>query len=264
MHQGKTENLNNVYFSRYPNNVMLVWLFSKLLQLGELIPGLAKENMWMLVIGFQCLLLTISGMFLFGSIHRLTNSTWYSWFGWGIFVLLQGTSAWMVIPYSDSVGVIFPIAGIYLYLKCREGKRRELLWIIIGILAYFSYKIKPQAFLIFLAIFLWSFLKLLCRWKETWKTGMKIMLCVLGTLILSAEGFKMISSQTGFQLDQEQEVGVAHFIMMGLNEESKGRYSEEDAKFTMSFSKKAERNAEDLKVALEESGANGCVRSFGT
>lgn len=248
---GKTENLNNVYFSRYPNNVMLVWLFSKLLQLGELIPGLAKENMWMLVIGFQCLLLTISGMFLFGSIHRLTNSTWYSWFGWGIFVLLQGTSAWMVIPYSDSVGVIFPIAGIYLYLKCREEKRRELLWIIIGILAYFSYKIKPQAFLIFLAIFLWSFLKLLCRWKETWKTGMKIMLCVLGTLILSAEGFKMISSQTGFQLDQEQEVGVAHFIMMGLNEESKGRYSEEDAKFTMSFSKKAERNAEDLKVALE-------------
>lgn len=247
---GKTENLNNVYFSRYPNNVMLVWVFSKLLQLGAVIPGVVQENLWMVVIGFQCLLLTISGMFLFGSIHRLTDSTWYSWFGWGIFVLLQGTSAWMVIPYSDSMGVIFPIAGFYLYLRCREGRRAKLLWFVIGILAYFAYKIKPQAFLIFLAIFLWSFFELLCRWKEYWKTGIKTMFCVVAALAVSVGGFKVMIAQTGFQLDQEQTVGMAHFIMMGLNEQTKGKYAEEDVQFSISFDHTSIRNEEDLNEAL--------------
>jgi len=66
----------------------------------------------------------------------------------------------------------------------------------------------------------------------------------------------------GYELNKEAELGLPHFFMMGLNNETDGIFYGSDVEFSDGFETIKERNSENMRVAVErikEYGINGLI-----
>lgn len=104
------------YFSVYPNNLLLVWLYGTLIRFFDLV----KINFRIGILFFQCVLSWGTGLILFGCVEKILKSRHAAWFAWILYLILVGMSPWVSIPYSDSIGLIFPIFILWLYIRARE------------------------------------------------------------------------------------------------------------------------------------------------
>ena len=141
------------YFSVYPNNLLLVFFYSCILNLNELI-GNPISNGILLLSMIQCVLITVTGVLLFKVSKRFVSSRW-CWLAYGLYFILVGLSGWIMIPYSDSSGIIFPLFLIWLYLKEKESDRMAKKAIYIFLLLAVSmigFQIKPMALIVLIAI----------------------------------------------------------------------------------------------------------------
>lgn len=140
------------YFSIYPNNLFLAWIFSSIRSLAHNI-GL-HEHEYFIILLFQCFLNTITGYILFCIIDRSIKDIRFSIFGYIIYTLLIGISPWISIPYSDSAALIFPSLIIYMYICKEEKVNATHIWLLMGICSAVGYKIKPQTFIVFIVVVL--------------------------------------------------------------------------------------------------------------
>lgn len=88
---------------------------------------------------------------------------------------------------------------------------------IIGTLGYF---IKPQCFILLIAVFLIEGIYALSE-KHLLKPLLLSLLTVAITFFAVKAGTDFLCSHYHIQLDNEQSFGIAHFWMMGLNPEKK-------------------------------------------
>ena len=252
------------YFSRYPNNLVLLFLYSASYQFNQLFGIFGEQYCRMLPIIIDCA--TISGaVYLTYKELCLIVKKNYAFLGFVLCVLLAGLSPWMVICYSDSLSVFFPILTLYLYTKPYKNKSRRVAGRIAAVIVCcIGYYIKPQCAIVLIAIIcleLINFLK--CR--ELKKFGWVLLLIVAAAMCISVNS-KVLTSvfeAPGLQMDAEKKFGMAHFFMMGLNEKSGGTYSQEDVDFSGSFELAKERTSADFSRAMERvkaMGMSGCVR----
>ena len=78
-----------------------------------------------------------------------------AWIAYGFYFILGGVSAWIMIPYSDSTGIIFPIFLFYLSVKIKETesvKKRCMLLFLLFFFCYIGFEIKPMAAIVVIAI----------------------------------------------------------------------------------------------------------------
>lgn len=256
---------NYAYFSQYPNNLFLSHLFGCIKHIVKEI-GLTEKSHGMLALIFvQCFLNSMTGLLLFRVLLILRGRK-TAWFGYLFYLVLVGTSPWLLIPYSDSMELIFPILLLYLWVKEQKAspKIRLFLWLAIGFLAAVGYHLKPLAVVIVIAIYLTEFLRL-----SDDRTGrekvLKVAGCAAGILcfFLVFMGMEQRYYYRYDGIDREGALGPAHYLMMGLNEESSGGNSPEDALFSYSFATAEERRMENLKMAgqrLAELGPAGYLR----
>lgn len=152
---GQRDNLANYYFSMYPNNVFLVWLYSLILKINSSIGVFAAADDLMAIVAVQCFLSSFTGYLLWLCARNLFENDRTAWLTWIIYVALIGISPWMSIPYSDACGLIFPIAAFYLYLtigEVKQGIKWYVRWGGIGLLAFWGYQLKPQLVIVFIEI----------------------------------------------------------------------------------------------------------------
>ena len=79
---------------------------------------------------------------------------------------------------------------------------------------------------------------------------------------LSAAFVQLLTGETRAQFDEEGRFGPAHFLMMGLNDQSSGGYCQEDVTFSGGFETNAARDAADLREAgsrLKTMGLQGLL-----
>lgn len=246
------------YFSYYPNNIFLTFIFSLVIRLGGM---LGISNYYFCIIIFQCFLFAITGYFLYASAEILLNVRW-ALTVWILYVFLTGLSPWVVIPYSDATGILFPTLLLYLYLKIRRGKYVEIYILLMALLSYIGYKIKPQAAIVGIATFLFAVGTFRKEWLDNWGVILKRILgggigLVLGALIVTG-GVKA----THLEVDEELTCGIPHFLMLGFNEEYGGVINIVDQEFSFSFDNAEERNSENLRVLgerLKEQGLSGVL-----
>lgn len=103
----------NWYYSVYPNNLVLLLLYSNEIRLFRwlhIVPSFG-------IVLVQCLLSWASGLLLYGTTRNMLKDEKAAMAAWGLYVLLVGLSPWVSIPYSDSTALIFPIAILYLYTR---------------------------------------------------------------------------------------------------------------------------------------------------
>ena len=62
---------------------------------------------------------------------------------------------YIIIPYTDTISMIFPILILYLYIKIKEEtnkNKQRMLIVLEGILTILGYYIKPTAVIVTIAI----------------------------------------------------------------------------------------------------------------
>lgn len=206
----------------------------------------------------QCVLLTITDILAFKCAKHYVSER-AAWGVYTLYAVLVGLSPWMVIPYSDSTGAIFPVLLLSLYIKIKETdilwKRYILLFFMI-IFGYIGFRIKPMAAIVLIAaggIELLNWIRR--RVKEEKKIDIRQL---MGMIVVAGAAFLIVSqitaaliSQMHFNLDQQQQLGWQHYLMLGANLESSGGWSEEDLAFSSGFSDQKSRNAENMNVFKE-------------
>ena len=250
-------------FSVYPNNLLLCVLFSHLLRLGYRL-GLSQYDAYFLLLVLQSGLCFLAGLLCWRVCFLLTGNRHCALAGQAMYLLLIGLSPWISIPYSDAVGLVFPIAMVCLYLEpIRKSRRNALRWGALGFLAWLGGKIKPTVLIVLIAIVL---VELLPPFSEgTLRTlGMKILFLGLGVLACALV-VRLACADFGYETDPEKAFGPAHFLAMGLNEQTMGSWSKEDVEYSASFPTARERTEGDLKLArerLSRMGLSGLLRQW--
>ncbi len=252
------------YFMAYPNNLFLTYLFALVLKINGAV-GIFPENDGVFaIVAFQCLLFAICAYLVYAVCYDLTKKKTASLLAFVIFFLLLGLSPWVVIPYSDGIGIIFPILIFRLWqlsTRAKSKSRAIVLWCVNGAVAFIAFKIKPQAFIMFIAVVIVEAARtVLIRRKDKAllkKSLTNIVACLLVFVIIAAAFSVFSATQTGIELNKETEIGLPHFFMMGLNGENHGGYCYDDVQFSTSFDTKEERDRENMRVAFERIGDMG-------
>ena len=250
-------------FSVYPNNILLTYIFSRILRLGTTI-GLTEYHAYDLLIILQSFLFFLTGLLVFYSLTRLTEKRNLAFAGYLIYLLLIGLSPWVSIPYSDASGLIFPTAILALYLYPAEKKAFfALKWMGIGFLSWFGYQIKPTIMIVLIAVGIMGILSA-CKRREIKALSLHAVL-LAGGIFISSLAVSFAFQHFGFEVNPEKTFGPAHFFAMGLNEDSMGIWAAEDVNYSEAILTAKERTQADLELAKEriaKMGLHGLLRQY--
>lgn len=251
--------VDHYYYSIYPNNVFLTAVFSVVMRLYRLIVGDAGlDRCVYALIVLQCALNAATGVLLCKIVSRLGHSSGLTRAAGLVYAVFIAVSPWVSIPYSDSMGLIFPISILLCYTHLAEKPGRYGL--LIGVLTVLGYLVKPQTAIMAIAVVLLEGLRLLQK-----RAGMRLLRLLAGAA-LAVTCIALIPTIVLRMLPiEKREIGsvsVAHYAMMGLNEKSNGCFSASDLSFTLSVPKE-ERTAANLNAIrerLETMGFSGLLR----
>lgn len=258
----KTTSEYSRYFSIYPNNIELLGIFVVCLKVNQYLGVLDTSNGIMMFVIINSSIMVATEYCLFSVLKSIWNEKW-AMLGWMIFIAYIGLSPWVTIPYSDSVGLIFPILELKLFLEIKKGKRKWLYSLLLGIITGVGYLLKPQTSIMFIAVLMWEFLKLLFE-KQKIDFNKKLF---IGMVVLCAIGLKgtsyipnIICNSLNITLDVNKKFGMTHFIMMGMNPDTEGVYSLNDCEYSASFQNEKERKKAEIntiKKRLNNYGIKG-------
>ena len=127
-------------------------------------------------------------------------------------------------------------------------------WVGIGFFAGLAYCIKPQSFLLFVAIVLAELFY--CK-KETLRRSVLPALAAALAMAAALALPKAVLRITHLNLDPEAKIGAAHFLMMGVNPDTYGCYNTEDYAFSESYPTKSERDSADFTRYAQRMQAYG-------
>ena len=252
------------YMSKYPNNLLLLYIEIFIARINDLLSIFkgdvtSKYTVFLLfniVINNNACLLTYKCASLY------LNKK-YALICYVLSILLFGISPWIIVFYSDSVGILFPILIFYLYSipKFKEVKKPTFYMILLVLIGIFAYFIKPQCVIILIAIIIYEVFNNFKNKKKLLKIGICALLSILCISPIQ-KGLIYIARFANAPLDSEKAFGPAHFLMMGLNVESEAGYSQDDVNFSQSFSNKSERNKANLEECanrIQNMGFNGLM-----
>lgn len=256
------EEVNNYYYSFHPNNVLITLLFSGIFRAFAWIthsePSLVRCVYVLILV--QCVLNTLTGMLCCRTAWRLTGSTKFARAVAVFYTGLVGLSPWLMIPYTDSMALIFPSAILCLLAEVTapdyEGSPLAG-YVGIGLLTGLGYLIKPQTVIVSIAIVLTMFLRMLCM--RQFRRMLLIRLVGLGLAFVAMAGpfQRAMVALSPFELDPELNIGMLHFAMMGLCEKTNGGYCMEDEQISVSVPTAKERADVQKKVIKERLSAYG-------
>lgn len=239
------------YFLRFPNNIFLLWLEKNIYIFSRLLSSISYEFLLVII---NVILVDISILLsLLVARKLLDNTTLIISYIFSILILLF--SPWIVVPYSDTFSMVFPILNIYLYLKIKESKKiqsKVILALLIGVLSIIGYQIKPTAIISLIAIVISG---LLYSFKD--KKSFKLYFLIVACIGVSASVAKIVYNNTIYTMevngvklnsDEDSQAPMTHFLMMGLNTREiedrgtlYGAWREEDYNITFSYKTKQEK-----------------------
>lgn len=247
------------YFSRYTNNLLLVSIFSMIKKVDMFCGILDVKDGIMCILCVQCLISSVTGYLVYKIVCSLSGYR-CAWAAWFCYLILVGSSGWLLIPYSDSFGLFFPTMILYLYQQLQNRKYTAWKWLAIGALSGMGYHIKPQIFIVFIAIVVVEYARFKTEIADEEHSGKSGILYALAGLLLTMLLCHVLISDIKEPLDSEKNFGMTHYAMMGLNSVNNGGYLSSDVEFSDSFATKSERTAANVEVIgqrLREMGVSG-------
>ena len=247
------------YFQAYPNNLALAQVEYWILRIDEALDLFSGDYELMAVAMVNCIISSMTCMLVYLTGRSLFSANAkVSWTLWGLAVLLFGLSPWLVIAYTDSLGLIFPILGLYMYLWLMRTEtvwKKVIGWSALLVMEYCGYLIKPQAMIIVVAIGMVETLRHLrnhCKGSgRKWKHFFLVLfiVCIVVTGIRREQNYW--KSSRGFISDIEKSMDPLHYLNMGLNTEQDGAFLQSDLDRSAKFATKKQRDCYNLQSAGE-------------
>lgn len=260
---GEIELLDNYYYSIYPNNVLITVIFSIAFKIANF-TGVSSGYNYLLLL--NCLILSFTGFLVFKIANILFNNDYkFSILTYILYILLIGISPWLVITYSDNIALGIATLCIYLFFViCQTAieKKKKMYILLLGIVSMLGYYIKPQAFIVIIAIFILQILYNINKIKKDYKKQLIYILIFLSGIIVSFISVKAIKNYSGFKLNNDRKFGIAHFLMLGWNTETEGMWNQKDIDYSISFNKIEDRNVGNIKIfkeRIKELGPMGVI-----
>lgn len=226
---GGDELIDNYYLSLYPNNALLTLLFGGLMRLFRLAAhGARLDRCVFFLIVVQCALNSATAYLLTRIAQRWFCSARAAAGTFLVYAGFTGLSPWLMVPYSDSMGLIVPTLILYIYQRWREGENSRAFWPVLGVLTWIGYSIKPQCCIVSVAIVLYEGVRMIMtRRAAAWLCGA---LCVLLLTVVGAGPVTdAILDASPIEMREGRDIGgLLHYVMLGLNPESHGVYRDED------------------------------------
>lgn len=256
------------YFAKYPNNLFLLVFFEKIFRLVRTF-GITRGyfeiaiGVNIVVVDITIILLAIVAKWLLGKEGVILTTIF------AIFMI--GLNPWIVIPYSDTLGMIFPVAlfVLYLYGK-RNEKKKVIVGVILGITAAVGYQIKPHVTIILIAILLIETMYYNFDRRHLYDI-LKYAGCIFISFCITFATVKLYMNYEANaimteQMREEYEFPFTHYIMMGLNEETTGSFNIADANATAGIpgkDKKSEFNRQIIAQRMKKYGMKGYLQFCG-
>lgn len=242
---------SDLYFSMYPNNVLLVAVFATVLRFTKFI-GFHADYFPLVMV--SCLLVNLAGFFMADCIRKLTKKNWLALGFWGVYMVLAGLSPWISIPYSDTYSILFPVLCVWLYVF-RDEKSKILVWGGIGFAGLIGYYIKPTVLLVVAGIVVLEIWNSICTYdRRERKKCIRGWITTAGTFLLAVLFAASVNDaareKMGLTPIESKKFTPAHYAMMGLNYDTGGTYDQWDVNYSVAATSVKERN----KNALQEIG----------
>lgn len=269
--RGDSTGLMHDYFSMYPNNQGIVCLQAIMIWLNRIFGVWDSEGFFFMIV-VQCFLTSATGKILYDNLRLLNCSKKYAMIGWILYVILIGLSGWNVVSYTDMMGLIFPIAIFRLYLSLKNEKRNIVKWVGIITLAFWGAKIKPTVLIILIALVINEIINFGCNFdyhqalRGKFKTLTQIAIAGCICVFLFSSLFAVAIRSTGLIIDKEADMGVLHWMMMGLNPVNDGVYYDDDVQLSHGIEDKSERTRvqiNKIQERLKDYGFKGFVKHMG-
>ena len=263
--RGKYAKLDQDYFSWFPNNRLLVWIFTSVARIAT---ALGYENWQFSLTAFQCVLDVCAIWLVYRVTLDFAKSQRVAFLAYLTAYLFVGVSPWFIIAYSDATGFVLPIFMLRLFQRIRRAEKRwtRAAWsVLLGWVSMIGFYIKPQILIAFLAA---ALVEICCLPGRDFKRrladfALRAVSCALGMGVFFASYHAVVVPALHFQSDPDQTIGWQHYVMMGLNVSCDGTWWAEDYDYTKSFPTNAERNAADLREAerrIRELGFGGMLQ----
>lgn len=253
------------WYTAYPNNMLITYIEAYILILyrefgfGDIFNGM------MGVIIVNCVINTLTCLFVYKT-AKLYVRRECAFFAFILACVLVGLSPWTVVCYSDSICLAFPVLCIYLYAKPAKKKWMKITEYIVSItIAGIAFYIKPQCFIVFIAAIIVALISAKPSWRRIAAVAGSVLLAC-AVLFATQKWIDHVGSMAFLPTNREDQLGASHFFMMGLNEQSRGMFSDDDVEFSMSFATAAERREANLAESvrrIKSLGFGGLMKHWG-
>ncbi len=244
---------DTAYFSTYPNQLFLYGLFTKIAEVGAW-AGVGSYTS--LVVG-GCVCVALSVVLASFVCRRLLGAHKALVFQ-AIASLYLGLNGWILVPYSDAYGILPCTAALFFLAVPRRWWVR---WAGLVACCTLGYMIKPTSLAILGAAALVSLLPRTIdavRGVRAGTAGLAVcaakagkLACVCAVSLALATGVGTLIKGDYVQTTPGQARGVAHYLMMGVNPQSKGVYSAVDNELSNSIADPQERTKTQLGIWWE-------------
>ena len=114
------ENFNALYYSQYPNNIGILLLIKYVLVIARLFTDMTVVSSgFFSAIVFNIMMVDIAALFTFLTIKKVLGNK-SSYLSLIFIVPLIIFSPYIIIPYTDTITMAFPIILLYLYIIIKE------------------------------------------------------------------------------------------------------------------------------------------------
>lgn len=247
----------NFYYSTYPNNRLLIYVFSKVIffiKNSNIVP----IDYYFVLIGLNVLLVDIAGLLLLLTTQKLFGKN-TAVFSLIIFSSLIGCSPWIIVPYTDTMAMPFVIGTLCSYVYQHKSKVKVLLYIRTAIIAFIGAMIKPTVIIIYIAIAIAQICKFLSKEEDRFRILFYFVIATIAAFSLCGLMEKMYIKENGIEIDENRELSVFHYAMMGVNESSDGGFNSEDVEMSFSIEEKKAREETNRRVTVDRVKELGLV-----
>lgn len=251
---GTQTTVDTEYFSMYPNNVMLTLALKEYFLLMR---SWNVTDLFQSAVVLNSLVMTASVWLTFLVARRIAGS------GLAVFTLgpvfaFITLSPWIAVPYSDTLGMVFPIFLLLLFLISRDTNSslaKLSLWVVMGLTAAVGFYVKPTIIFVLIAAVAVMALTLNVKrfgWKQVGFVAASSTLA-LGFFLAGSTSIKTLENNSGtlsFDLNNNDKAFPAtHFLKMGAT--GIGAFSQDDVIKSQSIALPQERFQNGLDVYFE-------------
>lgn len=248
-----------IYFAQYPNNVPLLMVWAYVTKLVLAFGGMdflfAEIVLCLVLINVSVLLVYFLAERFCGAPIALTALCFC--------VPFLCFAPWIVIPYSDSFTIPFPILAFWLWIKAGDTAvfmRRVACYAACGLVIGIGYCFKPTVFLVAVAFVITDLLRR--RNKQTLLSLVALAFVLSCVMLANSALCRRILYASGVTEEQIQTYSfpAAHFFNMGLSESTNsvtggiayGKWCAEDIETAGSVYTSKEKTQVTLRAASEK------------